>query len=197
MDQRKALLEAAISCLQQRGYARTTTRDIVAAAGAHLPAVNYYFGSKERLLAAAIVEVLRRWAQATMEIANDPSPIPAQERLHRTLDGFLGSLAANHAYVVSAMEAFAQAPRNDELRDRLADEYQLARDEIAATITAVAKDEGGALDGVETEDLASVLLALFDGLAIQWLMDPDRVPSADRAVRSLRILASAVADPMP
>lgn len=193
MDQRKALLEAAIACLQDRGYARTTTRDIVAAAGTHLPAVNYYFGSKEALLGQAITEALRRWMETTMAVARDPEPATAAERLRRSIDRFLSTLETDRPYVVAALEAFAQAPRSEELRGRLAAEYADARAQVAA---ACAGSEDG-LDQLDDDDLqgvATVLLALFDGLAVQWALAPDKTPDPDRMLRSLQILGAALGD---
>lgn len=194
VDQRTRLLEAAITCLHERGYARTTTRDIVAVAGSHLPAVNYYFGSKERLLNEAIIEGLRRWAASAMAVAQDPSNQAAGKLLRRSLDRYLSTLDSDRPYVVAAAEAFAQATRSRELRDRLAAEYQELRAGVAAHAAAMVErcDEG--LAGSEADALASVVIALFDGLAVQWLLDPTRVPAADQVMRALDLLTGAVAD---
>jgi len=51
---RDQLLEGALLCLQTKGYARTTARDIAAASGANLASIGYHFGSKEGLLNAAV-----------------------------------------------------------------------------------------------------------------------------------------------
>ncbi|MGW4249734.1 helix-turn-helix domain-containing protein [Nocardia sp. NPDC004722] len=49
MGTREDLLAAAKQCLATRGYARTTVRDIVAASGANLAAINYHLpGSAHR-----------------------------------------------------------------------------------------------------------------------------------------------------
>ncbi len=182
MDPRERLLEAAISCLQEHGYAQTTTRRIVAAAGLHLPAVNYYFGSKERLLHDAVVEALRRWGQTTMTAPHVTDAPPAQ-RLGRSLDRFLSTLAEDRAYVVAAAEAFAQAERSDELRARLADAYGEFRGVVAAGLQPPAEDGDAPSD--EVSALASTLIALFDGLAIQWLINPDAAISAEQVLASL------------
>lgn len=194
VDQRKALLEAAITCLQNRGYAKTTTRDIVAVAGSHLPAVNYYFGSKDQLLTEAITEALRRWMETTMAVARDPAPATATERLRSSVERFLSSLETDRAYVVAALEAFAQAPRSAELRERLAQEYAAAREQVAASAAAATDPELDRLDDSDLAGVASLLLALFDGLAIQWLLAPGEAPDADQILRSLRLLATALTD---
>ena len=46
------LLEAATSVFAQRGYRDTTVAAIAKAAGCNAAAVNYHFGSKEKLYAA-------------------------------------------------------------------------------------------------------------------------------------------------
>lgn len=38
----------------------------------------------------------------------------------------------------------------------------------------------------------NLLLALFDGLAIQWLLAPEETPSADRVLHSLTLLAATL-----
>jgi AcrR family transcriptional regulator len=52
---RSAILEAAERLYADRGFADVTLRDIVAAAGVNLAAVNYHFGSKDELIAELFV----------------------------------------------------------------------------------------------------------------------------------------------
>src|SRR5881409_3418413 len=52
---RTAILEAAEQLYADRGFADVTLRDIVAAAGVNLAAVNYHFGSKDELIAELFV----------------------------------------------------------------------------------------------------------------------------------------------
>jgi len=52
---RSAILAAAERLYAERGFADVTLRDIVAAAGVNLAAVNYHFGSKDELIAELFV----------------------------------------------------------------------------------------------------------------------------------------------
>ena len=52
---RSAILNAAERLYADRGFADVTLRDIVAAAGVNLAAVNYHFGSKDELIAELFV----------------------------------------------------------------------------------------------------------------------------------------------
>src|ERR1700755_2121500 len=61
MGNREALLMAAKQCLMEKGYARTTARDIASASGVSLAAIGYHFSSKEALLTEALMEAVQEW----------------------------------------------------------------------------------------------------------------------------------------
>jgi AcrR family transcriptional regulator len=58
-DARRALIEAAQAILAARPAGRLTVRDVAARAGCDVALVNYYFGSKDGLLTAALEDALR------------------------------------------------------------------------------------------------------------------------------------------
>ncbi|MEV6525865.1 TetR/AcrR family transcriptional regulator [Longispora sp. NPDC051575] len=61
MGNREDLLAGAKRCLYEKGYARTTARDIATAAGTSLAAIGYHFKSTETLLNQALVESMSEW----------------------------------------------------------------------------------------------------------------------------------------
>ncbi|MDQ3601484.1 MAG: TetR/AcrR family transcriptional regulator, partial [Actinomycetota bacterium] len=84
MGHREALLVGARRCLQERGYARTTARDLVAASGTNLASIGYHFGSKEALLDEAITQAAQEWSDQLGHIAlADPDATPL-ERIRAT-----------------------------------------------------------------------------------------------------------------
>ena len=58
MGNREQLLDGALACLYDKGYARTTARDIASAAGVSLAAIGYHFGTTEVLLNAALLRAM-------------------------------------------------------------------------------------------------------------------------------------------
>jgi AcrR family transcriptional regulator len=96
---RGAILTAAERLYADRGFADVTLRDIVAAAGVNLAAVNYHFGSKDELIAELFVtrslatnrERLNE-LKAAEELGGGRAPIDAVLRalLGPTLRGCLG-----------------------------------------------------------------------------------------------------------
>jgi AcrR family transcriptional regulator len=54
VDTKQQILLATIECIERHGLQNVTSRDIAAAAGANVAAVNYHFGTKQHLLDRAI-----------------------------------------------------------------------------------------------------------------------------------------------
>lgn len=69
---RQRLLHAAIVLFNQRGYAPTTVREIVDAAGVTKPVLYYYFGSKEGIYLAIMQEALTEF------LARLDDPLPGE-----------------------------------------------------------------------------------------------------------------------
>jgi AcrR family transcriptional regulator len=175
---RERLLEAAIVCLQEKGYARTTARDLVAASGTNLASIGYHFGSKQRLLDIAVGEAFQRWLKPLVALAAEPGPATPLERLQRSMAGVMDSLEENRALVAACLEAWAQMPRSEGLRAEMAATY----DDFHRTIAATTWEAFAEIDamGIDVDALAALIIALFDGLLVQWQLDPGRVPSAER-----------------
>jgi AcrR family transcriptional regulator len=160
MGNREALLVGAKQCLIERGWARTTVRDIAAAAGANHAAIGYHFGSRDALLTQALVAAV---AELGDELARrDPGAGPEQS--WQTL---IDSFTTHRALWVMQVEALVQAERSPEVRKYLAAGQREGREGL-----------GG-----------SVRLALLTGLMLQWLIDPEHAPSGTDVVAELRALA--------
>jgi AcrR family transcriptional regulator len=175
---REQLVKGAVTCLQRKGYARTTARDIAAASQANLASIGYHFGSKEALLNEALIRIFERRNRYLGDItdaAGDSSPLG---RLTALFKGVSDMFDAHRPLLAAFVEAVAQAERSEELRAQLAAHYRQARQGIAATV----RDQFG---GTEADVMASFLMALFDGLVIQWLLDAESTPSGEQLMTAL------------
>jgi AcrR family transcriptional regulator len=194
LSHREQLLQGALVCLQEKGYARTTARDIAAAAGANLASIGYHFGSKEGLLNEAVAYSCEEWTRAIGEAAfaaPDASPL---ERLGRSWEAMLGSFEKHRLLLVAFVEAMAQVERSDELRARMAALYRDVRDAVANMVRASLGNEAVEM-GADPRVVASFLIAVCDGLVLQWLLDPAETPDAEQLNTSLGVaLFQAIGD---
>ena len=68
----------------EKGYARTTARDIAATSGVSLAAIGYHFGSMEALLNAAMIQAIEEWGQEIgSALAADVAAAPDAPPLER------------------------------------------------------------------------------------------------------------------
>jgi AcrR family transcriptional regulator len=78
---REALLDAAEERLAHKGVAATSVRDIIRAAGANLGSVNYYFRSKDHLIAEVILRRIRPVDQARLKRLEELEALAAGRKL--------------------------------------------------------------------------------------------------------------------
>ena len=189
---RDQLLLGAVECLKTKGYAHTTARDIATAAQANLASIGYHFGSKEALLNAALIELFtqrnRRVGQRVLSGAEQP-PIDQLRTMFVAVDDVF---SAPRPLFISFLEAITQAARSPELREQLATHYRDARLAVANSLRAMLGTDG--VDGPDdAETMAALLMATFDGLVLQWLLDPDGVPDGAQLFDALRHMMAAAA----
>ena len=194
---RENLVKGAMKCLRTKGYARTTSRDIAAASGANLASIGYHFGSKDDLLNEALIRMFKRRNWKVGEEAISAVSATPLERLRSIFIAASALFGAPRPVFVAFIEAIAQADRSPDLREQMAEFYSDARKGVAETIRTVLGGEGAEL-GREAEVMGTVLMALFDGLVLQWLLDPDAVPSGDEVMDALAAtMRIALEEPKP
>ncbi|QFR98182.1 TetR family transcriptional regulator [Streptomyces tsukubensis] len=174
-------------CMEELGYARTTSRDLAAAANVPLGSINYHYGSKDSLLNAALLEIVKEWGEKAVRSSSvgEAAGQDAQQRLERMWAQVIESVSANRPMQVASIEAFAQAERSSEVRDQIAAAYEKSRPELAAQLHGF--DE--TYDEETARAVGSVHMALIAGLSMQWLIDPDHAPTAQQVAAGLRAIA--------
>jgi AcrR family transcriptional regulator len=178
-DQQKAqtrarLLEAAGSVFAQRGYHDASVEEVAEEAGFSKGAVYSNFASKEDLFAALLEQRCRR-SLLELEAALDQERLtPA--RLRQLGDALSAQLRQDEQWTLLFMEFWTRSVRDPGLRPKFAAIWQEARAGLAGLIARHAEQAGVSLP-VPPVQLASAAMALSNGLGLQLLADPDRVPS--------------------
>lgn len=162
------LLAAAAEVIAERGVAATRISDIAERAGTSSPAVLYWFGSKEELLAEALTwQEERFYAEMTERLAEGLS---APERLALLIE----CSSAGGEWTLW-MEFWARALRDPGVARTRGELDRRWRGAIAEIV------RDGLLDGefadADADEVAATLGALLDGLAVQvTLKDPEMPP---------------------
>ena len=180
MGTREDLLAAAKQCLAERGYARTTVRDIVAASGTNLAAINYHFGTRDKLLNQAMMELSAAAVQQILESLPDRAADDPAARLQDFLQQLITSFTENHALWSANVESLAQALHSPELRAEFGSAQASARTGLADLFGPAEPDAR----------IGDVVQTMIGGLLAQHLVDPDHAPSAADITAGLRSLAT-------
>ncbi len=181
---RDKLIDGAIECLRTKGYARTTARDIAAAAHANLGSIGYHFGSKEALLNEAITQTCEEWTTRLGQAAasaEDNSPLG---QMAASWIAMLASFEELRPVLTGFVEAVGQSAWSDELRTEMAAHYRKVRTAVAEMVQT-SLGENAQQSGADPNAVASFLIAVCDGLVLQWLLDPTQTPTGQQLVTSL------------
>ncbi len=182
MGTREDLLAATKHCLAERGYARTTVRDIVAASGSNLAAINYHFGTRDALLQQAMIEATSDSVQQILDALEGSSELRPADRLTTFLRRLTASFTEDRALWAANIESFAQALHSGEVQADLSEKQLEGR---AAFTRMLLPDNDIDADN----EVGALLWTLLDGLLVQWLLDPATAPSAEKVVGGLRAIA--------
>jgi AcrR family transcriptional regulator len=189
MGNREALLRGATACLSEKGYARTTARDIAAASGVSLAAIGYHFRTTEALLNEAAFQAIGRWGEhlgrLLAAVPRDDGAVV--DRFEAVWTCVLQSFPAHRGVLAASYEIMVLAEEKPEVRRMLAaamDDARMALAELFAGVDPHAEPE-------RARRVGSFYYAILSGLMTQWLVDPDSAPSGkDLAVALGELLAA-------
>jgi AcrR family transcriptional regulator len=157
---RPELLAAAASVIRQRGLENARVADVAEAAGTSAPSVLYYFASKAELLKEALTSVEERWYD---ELALELDEI---ESARARLLHIVRSAAGEGDYDAALwMELWARALSDPELAVTRAELDGRWRKAIAEVVRY--GQERGEFGPADPDEVAVLLAALLDGLAVQ------------------------------
>ncbi|HEX3804870.1 MAG TPA: TetR/AcrR family transcriptional regulator [Solirubrobacteraceae bacterium] len=186
-DTKTALLRAAKELMLERGYAGTSVRELVAAAATNLGAVNYHFGSREKLLNEALLDFFLEWGKRVgeLEVPTDAGPL---EQLAARARPMVEGIEEARPLFVMFLEGVLQSRHSPELRSELAEHYARHRELSGELIRA--SSSGRELPPRTVEVIASYMLAVADGLQLQSLLDPQAVPTGEELASFYEALAA-------
>lgn len=192
MGNREALVEGAKACLLEKGYNRTTARDIATAAGVSLAAIGYHFGSKEALLNEAMRAALDDWgADVAKTMGAGPSGANAYERFVDTWRLSISTLSAQSVKALWATQfEVLSLGTQPELLAELSKLQGEAREGVANLFGGVDPDA----DPDTVQRIGSVFQALLLGVVALYLFDPEKAPTGEDIAYAITVMAERLKD---
>jgi AcrR family transcriptional regulator len=172
---RRALLDAAAEVFIERGLQGSSVEAIAERAGFTRGAFYSNFSSKEELFAEVLQErvyaAYRAMAEAQL---HGDGALPSARASAETLARVQGHPDGRWLFRLW-LELLLQAGRDERMR-ALAAEFWRSNRLLIARIVERAAGDGRPLRGLSPERMATALIGLDIGLAIQHYVDPDTVP---------------------
>jgi AcrR family transcriptional regulator len=187
---RAELMASARRLFLRRGFHAASLELVAEEAGFTIGAVYSRFGSKADLFLAILDEHVDRIAAGVAEVAGLDQPLPAHAEL---LAGRrMALLEGERDWFPLVLEFWAHAARDERLRREFAARHERLVGAYAGLIEADYARLGLALP-LAPEVLARAVVAMGNGVALERLADPGRVPEgllSTMAVAFLRGLAA-------
>src|SRR5215475_13278559 len=188
MGNREDLLAGAKRCLIEKGYARTTARDIASASGVSLAAIGYHFGSKDALMNQAVFESIGDWADELQKVltAEGGAAAAPLERFELVMQQTLAAFAGpDRGLWTAQLELIALAQHNPELQAFLASVQDLAATGLAGLFLGMDVEQ----DPAASKAAGTVMQSFLIGLIAKYYLDPAGMLSARDLAGGMRIVA--------
>ena len=189
---RAQILEAAVDIFGSKGSTNGTLADVAARVGLTHAGVLHHFGSKQKLL----LEVLTARDRADVaDLAGARVPEGPELFLHLVRTAVANEMRPGlvQTYTVLSAESVTDGHPG---RAYFEQRYAGLRAEVAAAFEALCAQEG--VTAPDTIASASAgILAVMDGLQLQWLLHPDAVELGAARDFAIRAIVDAVLHPAP
>jgi len=171
---RERVLAAAQRTFAERGYHGASVDGVADQAGYSFGAVYSNFRSKEELFLAVSETAVGRQVQEYQQAAAESETIEGQAQ--GGAKRWMALLEAEPDYFPLFIEFWSEAVRDPEIRERFLLRYGELHDAVARIVRAGALERGLKISAEEAALVATVIVALGNGLALEKRVRPDAVP---------------------
>lgn len=193
-ETRERLAEAATAVFARCGYERATVDEIVREAGFSKGAFYVHFESKEDLFWAMLEEQIARQQDTFRETIDHDRSIA--ENVREILAAVFGQVEEEPLWSALFMEFGAHAGRNEKVRQRLASMYERWRESIVYILEA-GRGMGRIRTDIDTQAIATIVVAAVEGSIVQSRLSPDTVRLKDLIDPLARTLSAWLEPPEP
>jgi AcrR family transcriptional regulator len=179
-ERKDQIVRATVECMTKFGYHNFSMQDVARAAGVSKGIIHYYLLNKDELMMSVLDKVasdIENVLMSDMGSANNPT-----QKLQILIDVCFDISRSTREYYQVNMDFWTQINQKREVRDAIARHYAKFR-ETAARVIREGIDQG-VFRKVNANDYASIMIALVDGISLQWLFD-EKVFDYDGVVKEV------------
>ncbi|MFV0426312.1 MAG: TetR/AcrR family transcriptional regulator [Beutenbergiaceae bacterium] len=175
-QRREQILTAAMACVAQEGFHRTTMADVITASGLSAGAVYGYFTSKEDLILALADRAISSIEPVLAQLLHQDQLPTIAEAVQKITEHVLELSVAGTDLAPVAIAAWAEAARNEQVRDAVAQRLHTMR----VHLTELARElqrRGRLSPEVDAEAVGQAAAGMLPGFLLQQLIFGDVEPA--------------------
>lgn len=189
-ERKNQILEAAIAVFARLGFQQTRMDDIAGQAGLSKGALYLYYKSKDAIIGALLTYFFEqefKRLQAFVAVERQESIASQIMILSRELATAMHWM---QQLMPIAFEFYAIAGRNQEVRQFLKEYYSKYADALAQLIQRGI--ERGEFQEIDAHATATTLVALYEGLALLYFVNPKALQWNEQIEASVRLLLTGI-----
>lgn len=166
-ERKNQIVNATVDCITKFGYHNFSMQDVAKKAGVSKGIIHYYFLNKDDLMMSVLAKVAGDIEDILHSDMND-SDTP-ETRLRVFMNVVFDVVRRTREYYQVNMDFWTQINQKEEVKEVIGSHYQKFRERAKIVI-----DEGiekGDFKKVDSSDYASYIIAIIDGLSLQFLFD--------------------------
>jgi AcrR family transcriptional regulator len=192
-ERRAQIVRALNRCVSKYGLQNTTIKKIAHEAGVQPGILHHYFKDRdeivEEMVRTIVDEVSARYLEEIQRF-HDP-----EKRFQKAIFFLFGTGMINDEYADFFSDCWAEAKRHPRIRESFKMLYARFRRGIIDLLAQSGKVS--ALSSKEIEDVAAMIIAIQDGVSLQWAVDPENVHLRRMATITEKMIELYLDDAVP
>jgi AcrR family transcriptional regulator len=166
-ERKDQIVRATVDCITKHGYHNFSMQDVARTAGVSKGIIHYYFLNKDELMMSVLDKVagdIEKVLASEMESTTDP-----RRKFEVFLEVCFDIVRSTKEYYQVNMDFWTQINQKEDVRRVIARHYAKFRDSAVTVI----RDgiNAGIFRQIDPLEYASYVVAVIDGLSLQWLFD--------------------------
>jgi AcrR family transcriptional regulator len=185
-ERRNQILEAAMAVFARQGFDQARMDDIAQEAGLSKGALYLYYKSKDAIIAAILQFFFSRAMKKLQGFLENEEPPSVREQLLRLNQYYIAEMKWMVSLLPLSFEFYAVAARQKAVRQFLKRYFKDYREVLAALVQRGI--DRGEFRPMQAEGVAIAISALYEGLALLWMVDPEATQWEQTGESSLLLL---------
>ncbi len=166
-ERKDQIVRATVECITKYGYHNFSMQDVARTAGVSKGIIHYYFLNKDDLMMSVLDKVAMNIEQVLLEdMDSQQDPL---KKLEIFIDIGFDIVRTTREYYQVSMDFWTQINQKEEVRQTIAKHYAQFRIRAANVIKDGIKQS--LFKNVDADEHSSYIIAVIDGISLQWLFD--------------------------